>query len=69
LALLAELKTGFVIVDPLDAPTVYIVVPSVQHVACFHHLSEITGHPVFDEVIRRTTGRYREFSKTSFGPR
>jgi RHS repeat-associated protein len=67
LALLAQLLKGLIAVDGLNAATLYVIVAAIQHVAHLGQLCEVSGHRVFDELIRRTASRRGKLLETRFG--
>src|SRR5579872_1222515 len=67
LAFSAESAECGLAVYRLDAPTFQIVIAGVEHVVGFAEFFQVSGHGVFDQVVRRASGLLREFLQAGFG--
>ena len=67
LALLPQLTKNFFAINRLDAVGLDVIIAGIEHVANLGQFGEVSGHGVFDEIVRSATGCGGKFLEARFG--
>lgn len=66
-ALLPQPAENFFAINWLDSAALDVITAAIKHVADLRQFGQISGHSVFDEIVRSATGCSGKFLQTQFG--